>query len=93
MAQHSLTRGPDGRFKDSDLAKILQDGTEWRAGAFQGRGTPEVLRVIEIMGIEQARGWGTCSVSSFPLTKHLFLRLTNTALLAKRIPQVPGSKA
>jgi len=59
---YSLKRDDKGRFNDADLAKILQDATEWRASAFGARGTPEVLRVIEIMGIRQARSWGTCSV-------------------------------
>ena len=33
------------------------------AGAFGARGTPKVLRAIEILGIEQSRSWGACSVS------------------------------
>jgi hypothetical protein len=57
----SLKRDGKGRFNDADLAKILQDATEWRAREFGARGTPEVLRVIEIMGMKQARSWGTCS--------------------------------
>ncbi|KAG6837017.1 hypothetical protein H0H93_016224 [Arthromyces matolae] len=55
-----LQRQPDGRFKDDDLAKIIQDATDWRAASYSS-GCPEALRVIEILGIEQARGWGTCS--------------------------------
>ena len=39
--------------------------TEAPASAFKARGTPEVLRIVEIMGIMQARSWGTCSVSIF----------------------------
>ncbi|KAF8657589.1 hypothetical protein AX16_002170 [Volvariella volvacea WC 439] len=60
-----INRGPDGRFSDDDLARILQNATEWRSGSFRARGTPEVLRVIEIMGIEQGRTWGTCSLNEF----------------------------
>ncbi|KZS90725.1 linoleate diol synthase [Sistotremastrum niveocremeum HHB9708] len=60
-----LKRGPDGRFKDSDLARILQDATYEPAAAFKARGTPEVLRVIEVMGIRQARAWGVCSMNEF----------------------------
>lgn len=59
-----LKRNADGRFKDEDLANILHDSTSRRAGAFKAKGIPEVLRVIEIMGIQQSRTWGTCSVSS-----------------------------
>ncbi|KAJ7191786.1 heme peroxidase [Mycena pura] len=60
-----LQRGPDGRFKDSDLARILQSATSCRAGAFKARGIPEVLRIIEVLGIEQARRWGACSMNDF----------------------------
>ncbi|KAF7972285.1 hypothetical protein HWV62_18532 [Athelia sp. TMB] len=37
----------------------------WSAAAFQARGTPEVLRVIEMLGIEQARSWGACTLNEF----------------------------
>ncbi|KAJ6487073.1 heme peroxidase [Mycena vitilis] len=60
-----LTRGPDGKFDDDALAKILLDATESPAGAYRARGTPEVLRVIEIMGILQARQWGVCTMNEF----------------------------
>ncbi|THV00228.1 heme peroxidase [Dendrothele bispora CBS 962.96] len=59
-----LKRGPDGKFSDDDLAKILQDATEKPACSF-GFGIPEVLRVVEMMGIEQARQWGVCSMNEF----------------------------
>ncbi|KAL0959662.1 hypothetical protein HGRIS_011364 [Hohenbuehelia grisea] len=61
----SLTRGPDGRFSDDDLANILQKATSHPAGAFRGRGTPPVLRLVEIMGMEQARRWGVCTMNEF----------------------------
>ncbi|KAK0204782.1 heme peroxidase [Desarmillaria ectypa] len=62
---HGLVRGSDGRFKDEDLAKLLQDATSNRAGAFKARGIPEALRVVEVLGINQARSWGTCSLNEF----------------------------
>ncbi|KAJ7472240.1 heme peroxidase [Mycena galericulata] len=62
---NNLERGPNGRFKDSDLAEILHNATSWRAGAYKARGIPEVLRVIEVLGIEQARRWGACSMNDF----------------------------
>ncbi|KAJ6553669.1 heme peroxidase [Mycena sp. CBHHK59/15] len=62
---NDLKRGPDGRFNDDDLATILQNSTSWRAGAYRARGIPEVLRVIEVLGIEQARRWGACSMNDF----------------------------
>lgn len=59
-----LKRQKNGRFSDADLAKLIQDSTERRAAAFSS-GTPEALRIIEIMGIEQSRSWGTCSLNEF----------------------------
>jgi hypothetical protein len=59
---YRLVRGPDGRFADDDLARILHDPTQYPGGAWRARGTPEVLRVIEIVGIMQARQWGVCTV-------------------------------
>ena len=61
----SLKRGSDGRFNDDDLARIIQNSTEYRAGAYKARGIPEALRIIEVMGIKQARSWGTCSLNEF----------------------------
>ncbi|GJE92324.1 linoleate 10R-lipoxygenase domain-containing protein [Phanerochaete sordida] len=60
-----LKRAETGRFADVDLAKILQDATEAEAGAFRARGIPEVMKVVELMAIEQARNWGTCSLNEF----------------------------
>lgn len=60
-----LTRGPDGKFSDDDLARILQNATESPAGAFRGQGTPAVLRIAEIVGIQQARQWGLCTMNEF----------------------------
>ena len=60
-----LKRGPDGRFSDKDLARILQDATEQRAGAFRARGCPSVMRLVEILAIEQGRKWGACTVRNY----------------------------
>ena len=38
---------------------------EQPAGAFKARGTPHVMRLHEIMGIESARQWGCCSLNDF----------------------------
>jgi linoleate 10R-lipoxygenase len=62
---HSIKRDDFGRFKNADLARILLDATEASASAFKARGTPEVLRVVELLSIEQARAWGACTVSMF----------------------------
>lgn len=61
-----LARDPKtGSFNSADLAAILQNATEVSAGAFKARGIPEVLRVVEMLGMEQARGWGVCTVRFF----------------------------
>jgi cytochrome P450 len=65
----TLTRekeGPNkGSFKDSDLASLLQGATSHRAASFGARGTPAVMRLHEIMGIEANRAWGVCSLNDF----------------------------
>ena len=60
-----LKRQADGTFSDDDLAKILQDATENVAGAYRARGTPAALRVVEVMGMQQARQWGVCTMNEF----------------------------
>ena len=60
-----IKRQADGTFSDDDLAGILHDSTEKVAGAYRARGTPAALRVIEIMGMDQARRWGVCSMNEF----------------------------
>ncbi|TDL26424.1 heme peroxidase [Rickenella mellea] len=60
-----LKRNADGYFSDDDLAGLLHDATEKCAGAYRARGTPAALRVIEIMGIEQSRQWGVCTMNEF----------------------------
>lgn len=53
------------RFSDADLAKILQDSTKERAAAYGAKGIPGVMKIIEVLGIEQGRSWGTCSLNEF----------------------------
>ncbi|GBE86547.1 Linoleate 10R-lipoxygenase [Sparassis crispa] len=61
----ALKRQDDGTFKDSELAGILQAATDHPASAFKARGTPAVMRLHEIMGIESNRRWGVCSLNDF----------------------------
>lgn len=53
------------KYKDDLLANALLSATSVPAHAFQARGVPGVMRVIEILGIQQARSWGTCSLNEF----------------------------
>ncbi|KAF5383694.1 hypothetical protein D9615_003624 [Tricholomella constricta] len=68
----------DHTFKDEDLAKLLHDATEYPAAAFRARGTPASMRLHEIMGIEQNRRWGVCSLNDF--RKYLGLKPYNSFL-------------
>ena len=60
-----LTRQADGTFADDDVARVLHDATEKAAGAYRGRGSPGVLRLVECLGITQARQWGVCTMNEF----------------------------
>ncbi|CAE6446655.1 unnamed protein product [Rhizoctonia solani] len=60
-----LKRGPDGRFNDAELAQTIINATSHVASAFKARGTPPVLRVVEILGIMSSRKWGVCSLNEF----------------------------
>ncbi|KJA20426.1 hypothetical protein HYPSUDRAFT_166972 [Hypholoma sublateritium FD-334 SS-4] len=61
----TLKRGPDGRFADVDLFNVLADATESPASSYGGQNSPGVLRLVEIMGMEQARSWGVCTMNEF----------------------------
>ncbi|KAF8460707.1 heme peroxidase [Russula ochroleuca] len=54
-----------GHFRDADLAKILRNVTAAPASAFKACRTPEVLRIIEILSIEQGQKWGVCTLNEF----------------------------
>ncbi|KAF8751809.1 heme peroxidase [Rhizoctonia solani] len=48
-----------------NVISILHNSTESVARRYGARGSPEVLRIIEIMGMEQARKWGVCTMNEF----------------------------
>ncbi|KAH7407996.1 heme peroxidase [Cadophora sp. MPI-SDFR-AT-0126] len=64
-----LKRGPDGKFKDEDLVNIMTSAMEDPAGLFGSKMVPKALRVVEILGILQARKWGLASLNEF---RHFF---------------------
>jgi hypothetical protein len=59
----SLSRDARGYFNDSDLVRILTEATEDVAASFGPRHVPIALKVIEVMGIQQARAWGVASLN------------------------------
>jgi hypothetical protein len=81
ICHRSLSRH-GGRFRDEDLARILQNATAASASAFKARGTPEVLRVVEILGIKQGRAWGACTVRMLRLMPHLCLSWNSSLCLS-----------
>ncbi|KAK0238937.1 linoleate diol synthase [Armillaria nabsnona] len=81
-----MTRQADGSFKDEDLAKVLQDATDEPAAAFRAKGTPPSMRLHEILGIEQNRRWGVCSLNEF--RKFLGLKTYSTFLEWNSDPEI-----
>ena len=55
----------DGNFKDDDLVEILVSSIEDCAHSFGANRVPPVMRVIDILGIEQARAWNLASLNEF----------------------------
>lgn len=70
----NLQRGDDNTYSDDELVEILTTSIEDVAGAFGANQVPSALRVIEILGITQAREWHVATLNEFRqhfgLTKH-----------------------
>lgn len=66
--------GPNHTFDDAALVEILTAGVKDVAGAFGANGVPEILRAVEVLGIEQARSWNLATLnelrSFFNLRRH-----------------------
>ncbi|KAI1392148.1 linoleate diol synthase precursor [Hypoxylon trugodes] len=62
---NDLHRGDDGTYSDDDLVDILTTSIEDVAGAFGANQVPSALRVIEILGITQAREWHVATLNEF----------------------------
>lgn len=61
---YNLKRGPDGRFNDGDIGRLLKDCIEEPAHAFGAHGTPASLKVVDLMGQLQARGvFNVCTLN------------------------------
>ncbi|OCT52493.1 Psi-producing oxygenase A [Cladophialophora carrionii] len=61
-----LKRGPDGRFDDADLGRLIKDCIEEPAHAFGANGTPASLKVVDLMGQLQAREiFNVCTLNEF----------------------------
>jgi hypothetical protein len=60
-----LQRQADGRFKDEDLARVLKEAMDDPAGSFGARMVPKALKIVEVLGINQARKWQVASLNEF----------------------------
>ncbi|KAK3395060.1 linoleate diol synthase [Podospora didyma] len=62
---NGLERQPDGRFRDEDLVKILKEAMDDPCCVFGARTIPKALKIVEILGIKQARKWQVASLNEF----------------------------
>ncbi|KMU89621.1 linoleate diol synthase (Linoleate (8R)-dioxygenase) [Coccidioides immitis H538.4] len=90
-----LKRQSNGMFKDSDLVKLLQESTEAVAGSFGGRNVPAVMKVVEMLGIEQGRQWGLATLNEFraffKLKRHeKFLDVNSDPSIAETLESLYG---
>ena len=60
-----LPRPLNGRFKDAELARVLQQATERSAGAFGYHQVPLCARVHELQKIEEARNSKACTLNEY----------------------------
>ncbi|MCJ1351753.1 MAG: hypothetical protein MMC33_001737 [Icmadophila ericetorum] len=71
---NGFKRTANGSYADADILKCLVEGTEDIAGAFGAQNVPTVLKLVEVMGIEQARDWQVATLNElrkfFGMTPH-----------------------
>ncbi|KAF2265028.1 heme peroxidase [Lojkania enalia] len=61
-----LQRQSDGKFKDSDVADIIKNCIDEPAHEFGAHGTPASLKVVDIIGMLQARNaFNVCTMNEF----------------------------
>lgn len=58
-------RNVNGTFDDADLCQLLTEATEDVACAFGPRQVPLVMKLIEVMGMKQARSWNVATLNEF----------------------------
>ncbi|KAF2256765.1 hypothetical protein BU26DRAFT_599398 [Trematosphaeria pertusa] len=60
-----LKRNEDGTLPDQPLVDIMVDSIEDCANSFGPNRVPDVMRAIEVLGIEQSRAWNLGSLNEF----------------------------
>ncbi|KAI1101502.1 linoleate diol synthase precursor [Jackrogersella minutella] len=83
-----LQRGDDGTYSDDDLVDILTTSIEDVAGAFGANQVPSAMRVIEMLGISQAREWHVATLNEF--RQHFRLKKHTTFEEINPDPEVAG---
>ncbi|KAF2403700.1 heme peroxidase [Trichodelitschia bisporula] len=83
---HGLKREQDGTFNDDDLVKILTESVEDVANSYGANRVPKVMRIIEVLGIQQARSWNVATLNEF--RKHFNLTPHQTFEDINSNPQV-----
>lgn len=63
---NNMKRGPDGRFDDVELAEVIKDCIAEPAHAFGAHGTPAALKIVDVMGMLQARDvFKVCTMNEY----------------------------
>ncbi|OLN89044.1 Linoleate diol synthase [Colletotrichum chlorophyti] len=69
-----LDRNTDGTFREEDLVKIFKESVEDVAGSYGANRIPEIMKPIELLGIQSARNWNVATLNEFRehfgLTRH-----------------------
>jgi hypothetical protein len=61
---YGLERSPNGRFDDVKLAELIKSCVEEPAHEFGAHGTPNSLRMVDILGMKQARNnFNVCTMN------------------------------
>ncbi|GAA5974545.1 hypothetical protein JCM11641_002083 [Rhodosporidiobolus odoratus] len=61
-----ISRTSSGSFADEDLCRIITEATDEIAGAFGANGSPNVMRIMDCLGIATARNeWNVCTMNEF----------------------------
>lgn len=65
LDESAFPRKSDGLFEDEDLVTILTEATDDVACAFGPRQVPVVMKLIEVLGMQQAREWNVATLNEF----------------------------
>ena len=84
-----LSRSENGSYDDNEIARILVESIEDCANSFGAQRVPGALRMVEILGIRQARVWQVATLNEF--RKHFNLMPHTSFESINADPQVAES--